>query len=129
MEQTMNKIISMNHSAFGDIEQTVELTTLERLSVRRKLAEVLQKQTGWNSTIEEGWLMEGDVFVALVDFANTDPAHVLNAQQEVDWHNRIIFDVPAMVENTVKQMQPLKERIDARMSEAAQRAKGAFHHK
>ena len=106
----MNKIISMNHSAFGDRDlQTAELTKLERLDARRKVAEVLQKQTGWNSTVEEGWIMEGDVFVALVDFANTDPAHIINAQQEVDWNEKsVTVTLPPAKNNTRQQLADAK---------------------
>jgi hypothetical protein len=47
----------------------------------------------------------------------------------IDWHNRILFDVPAMAKNTDARMKPLKAKIDARMQAAAQRANDAFHHK
>jgi hypothetical protein len=87
----MNKIISMNHSGFGDRDmQTIPLTPLERLDARRKVAESLQKQSGWQDIVEKGWIMEGEVFVALIDICNTDPAHILNAELEPNWDENIV---------------------------------------
>ena len=82
----MNKIISMNHSHYGDRDMvTIPLTQMERLDAKRKVAQSLQNQTAWEHIVEKGWIMEGEVFVALVDFANGDPEHILNAQMEVNW--------------------------------------------
>jgi len=68
-----------------ELKSGIPLTKLERLQAKLEIAESLQKQTSWTTIQEKGWIMEGDVFVALVDFANTDPAHILNTQQEPDW--------------------------------------------
>jgi hypothetical protein len=95
----MNKIISMNHSNYGDKDMiTIPLTTLERLDAERKVAQSLQNQTAWEHIVEKGWEMEGEVFVALVDFANTDPAHMLNSQREVDWGTRFIVSGGGVLE-------------------------------
>ena len=83
----MNKIISMNHSTFGAVE-SIEYTEIEQLAAEIKVAQSMQEQGRWSQQVEElGWVKEGELFVALVDLANSDPAHVLNAKQEVDWND------------------------------------------
>ena len=47
--------------------------------------------------------------------------------QILNWNNRIIFDVGAMIENTQKRSAELKAQIDARMEEARERAAPFFH--
>jgi len=78
--RNMNKTVGER-----ELETGIPLTTLEKLQAKLEVAQSLQKQTGWNNIVSKGWELEGEVFVALVDFANADPQHVLNAEQEPNW--------------------------------------------
>lgn len=81
-------IRNMNHTVGERKETGIPLTTLEKLAAKLDVAQSLQKQTGWSEIVSKGWEMEGDVFVALVDFANSDPQHVMNTEREEDYGHR-----------------------------------------
>ena len=97
-------------------------------------SQVEERCTVCGGEIEKAPILRGtcyDCYCAMIAAKNagTDSAHVKTAGHTyVNWHNRIFFDVTAMGEETAKRMQPLKERIDARMSEAAKHARRQFHH-
>lgn len=62
---------------------------MDAIDARLELANVLQApgQDEFNRQI--GREMEQNLFIEIVEFANTDPDHILNAQQDVDWRTEV----------------------------------------